>query len=131
MDYAISSKEKAKAMGSYPISTSKAAIVCKIINRKKFALAKKTLENMVKEKESLKGKYYTKTATEILKLLTQLESNAKASNLDTGALNLFISSHRGPTMHRSKRDRRHGVRMKSTHVQAVLSDKDGFGKKVR
>ena len=131
MKYAISSKEKAKASGTYPISTSKAAIVCKMINRKKFAAAKNTIEGMSKEKESLRGKYYTKTCEQILKLLNQLESNAKAMNLDTSSLNIFISSHKGPSMSRGKRDRRHGVQMKSTHVQAVLSDKDGFGKKVR
>lgn len=70
------------------------------------------------------------TSKEILKLLNQLENNAKALNLDANSLNLFISAHKGPTMYRSKRDRRHGVKLKSFHIQAVLSDKDGFGKKV-
>jgi ribosomal protein L22 len=131
MEYSIKSKEKARAMGTFSISTAKAATVCKMLNRKKFADAKRILEKLVKKEESADGKYYTKTSEEILKLLNQLEGNAKASNVDAGSLNLFISSHRGSTMFRSKRDRRHGVRMKSTHVQAVLSDKNGFGKKVR
>jgi ribosomal protein L22 len=131
MKYAICTKEKARALGTFPISTQKAAIVCKMINRKKFAEAKKTLEKMVDKEQSLKGKYYTKTSEEILGLLKQLESNAKALNIDPDVLNLFVSSHRGSTMYRSKRDRRHGVRMKMTHVQAVLSDKNGFGKEVR
>jgi ribosomal protein L22 len=131
MKYAINTKEKARAMGSFSISTATAAIVCRKINRLKFADAKKMLQNLVSKKDSMKGKYYTKTSEELLSLLVQLESNAKALNVDAGPLTVFVSSHRGPTMYRSKRDRRHGVQMKMTHVQAVLSDKNGFGKKVR
>ena len=132
MKYAIETAEKARAMGSYSISTATAAIVCRKINRLKFADAKKLLENLVSKKDSVdKGKYYTKTSEELLKLLIQLEKNAKALNVESGPLTLFVSSHRGPTMYRSKRDRRHGVQMKMTHVQAVLSDKNGFGKEVR
>jgi ribosomal protein L22 len=130
MKYAINTKEKARAMSSLSISTANAAIVCKAINRKKFSDAKKLLENLINEKDSIKHRYYTKTSKELLKLLNQLESNAKVLNVDAAPLNLFISSHRGPTMYRSKRDRRHGVQMKMTHVQAVLSDKNGFGKEV-
>ena len=118
-------------MGTFPVSTSKAALICKMINRKKFADAKKILEKLASKEDSIDGKYYTKTIMEIKKFLKQLEDNAKMQNIDADTLNLFISSHRGPTMYRGKRDRRHGVKMKSTHVQAVLSDKDGFGKKVR
>ncbi|OGI11932.1 hypothetical protein A3K64_00465 [Candidatus Micrarchaeota archaeon RBG_16_36_9] len=118
-------------MGTFPISSSKATIVCREINRKKFSYAKKFLENLIDEKDSIKGKYFTKTSKEILKLLNQLESNAKALNVDTSTLNLFISAHRGATMFRGRRDRRHGVQLKSSHVQAVLSDKNGFRKKVR
>jgi ribosomal protein L22 len=130
MDYAINTKEKARAMGTYSISTAKAATVCKALNRKKFADAKKLLEKLIEKEGSIDGKYFTKTSEEIMKLLKQLESNAKALNIEADSLNLFISSHRASTMYRSKRDRRHGVRLKMTHVQVVLSDKNGFGKKV-
>jgi ribosomal protein L22 len=130
MKYAIESKEKVRAMGTFSISTATSKIVCKLINRQKFSDAKKILEKLVKKEDSVKGKYYTKTSEEILGLLKNLESNAKALNIDAAPLILFISSHRGPTMYRSKRDRRHGVQLKMTHVQVVLSDKDGFGKKV-
>lgn len=131
MKYAINSKEKARALGTLSISSKNATKVCKELNRKKFSDAKKFLESLIDEKRSIRGKYFTKTSKEILKLLNQLESNAKAQNIDTTQLNLFISAHKGSTMYRSKRDRRHGVQLKSAHIQAVLSDKDGFGKKVR
>ena len=131
MKYAISSKEKVRALGTFSISSENAIIVCKVLNRKKFADAKKLLENIVNKEDSIKGRYFTKTSREILKLLNQLESNARAQNIDTTQLNLFISAHKGSTMYRGRRDRRHGIQLKSAHIQAVLSDKNGFGKKVR
>ena len=67
-----------------------------------------------------------------MKLLKQLDFNARKKELDADNMFLFISAHRGPTMHRARRRwRKFGSRMKSCHVQAILSDKDGFGKKVR
>lgn len=130
MKYAISSKEKVRALGTFPISTMHSVTLCKVLNRRKFPDAKKFLEDLNNKKTSIDGRYFTKTSKEILKLLEQLENNARALNIDTTSLNLFISAHKGATMYRGRRDRRHGVRLKSTHVQAVLSDKDGFGKKV-
>ena len=116
MKYAITSKGKA----------------CKAINRKKFADAKKILKDLVDKKKSLRGKYFTKTAKEITKILNQLENNAKNKKLNPDEMFLFISAHKGPTMHRARRKwRRFGSKLKMCHIQAVLSDKDGFGKKVR
>ena len=131
MKYAINSKEKVRALGTFPISSKNALKICRLINRKKFSYAKKFVEDLVNEKASIRGRYLTKTSKEILKLLNQLEYNAKSLNIDANTLNLYISSHEGATMYRGKRDRRHGVQLKSAHIQAVLSDKDGFGKKVR
>ena len=132
MKYAIKSKEKVCASGTFSISQLNAVKVCKSINRRKFADAKKILDDLLNEKISLKGKYFTKTTEEILKLLYQLENNAKSKKLNPDPLFLFISANRGPTMHRARRRwRKFGSRLKICHIQAVLSDKDGFGKKVR
>ena len=131
MKYSIKTKEKVRTLGTLSISPINAAKVCKSLNKKKFGDAKKILEKLISKEVSINGKYFTKTSIEILKLLNQLENNAKVMNLDANSLNLFISAHKGPTMYRGKRDRRHGIRLKSAHIQAVLSDKNGFGKKVR
>jgi len=131
MNYSIKSKEKTRALTTVSISHINASKVCKALNKKKFSDAKKFLEKLINKEVSINGKYFTKTSEEILKLLNQLEANAKTMNLDANSLNLFISAHRGSTMYRAKRDRRHGIKLKSAHIQAVLSDKNGFGKKVR
>ena len=131
MKYSIKTKEKVRALSTVSISHINASKVCKSLNRKKFIDAKKFLEKLIKKEVSINGRYFTKTSEEILKILNQLESNARTLNLEPDSLNLFISSHRGATMYRGRRDRRHGIKLKSAHIQAVLSDKDGFGKKVR
>ncbi|NIM47282.1 MAG: hypothetical protein GTN40_03955 [Candidatus Aenigmarchaeota archaeon] len=131
MKYSIKSKEKVRALSTVSISHIHASKVCKVLNRKKFSDAKKFLEKLINKEVSINGKHFTKTSEEILKILNQLESNARTLDLDLNSLNLFISSHKGTTMYRGRRDRRHGIKLKSAHIQAVLSDKDGFGKKVR
>lgn len=114
------------------ISHKNAVNVCKKLNRKKLAEAKKFLVDVLDQKSTIKRKYYTKTSEELLEVLKQLEFNARKKELDADNMFLFISAHRGPTMHRARRRwNKFGTRMKSCHVQAVLSDKDGFGKKVR
>ena len=129
MKYAILSKGKSCASGTFSVSQQNAVKVCKSINRRKFDYAKKKIEDLISEKTDLKGKHFTKTAEEILKLLTQLENNAKSKNLDTSTMFLFISAHKGPTLHRARRKwRKFGSKLKICHIQAVLSDKDNFVK---
>jgi len=133
MKYTIKkSKETTCASGTFSISQLNAVKVCRTINRKKFGDAKKILESMLNEKISLKGKYFTKTTEEILKLLDQLEKNARNKNIEANDLFLFISAHKGPTLHRARRRwRKFGSKLKICHIQAVLSDKNGFRKEVR
>ena len=132
MKYTIPIKEKmVSASSTMSISPINASKVCKVLNRKKFSDAKNTLEKIVKEEISIKGKYYTKTAEEILKLLEQLENNAKTRDLDPTKMTLFVSAHRGSTIFRSRRKRKHGMQLKMANMQAVLSEENGFGKKIR
>jgi ribosomal protein L22 len=132
MKYAIKSKGKACASGTFSISLKNAVKVCRAINRKKFADAKIILEGLLNKKISLNGKYFTKATKEVSKILNQLESNARNKKLDTDSLFIFISAHQGPTLHRARRRwRKFGSKLKICYIQAVLSDKNGFGKKVR
>ena len=132
MKYAIT-KGSASASSTLSISHKNAAEVCKKLNKKKFGEAKNFLTKVVGQKSTVKGsKYFSKTSEEILDVLKQLEFNARKKELEPENMFLFISAHRGPTMHRARRRwRKFGSRMKSCHIQAILSDKNGFGKKVR
>ena len=130
MKYTIPTKGKVCASSTFSISSINATKVCKVLNRKKFSYAKSFLEKLVRQEATIKGRYYSKTSKDILKLLEQLENNARSRNVDTTSMKLFISAHRGPTRYRSRRRRKHGLQLKLAHIQAVLSDKNGFGKEV-
>ena len=132
MKYTIPvSKDMAYASTTLSISTKHAIKVSRAINRKKFSDAKKKLEDILAEKDSINGKFYTKTAKEILKILNGVESNAKAKNLNPEEMEVYISAHKGATLYRSRRRRKHGIRLKSSHVQIILKgEKHGSGKDV-
>jgi len=132
MKYSISKDKTASASSTLRISHKSAAEICKVLNKKKFTEAKDILTEILNQKATLKRKFYTKTSKELLEVLKQLEFNARKKELEPDNMFLFISAHRGPTLHRARRRwRKFGSRLKSCHIQAILSDKDGFGKKIR
>jgi len=132
MKYTFPIKEKMVcASSTFSISYLNAEKVCKVLNRKKFIDAKNLLEKIVNEEVSIKGKYYTKTSKEILRLLNQLENNARAREIASDNMILFISANKGAKIQRSRRSSKFGTRLKQSHVKAVLSEEYGFGKKVR
>src|SRR3972149_728001 len=100
------SKSDAYGKATLSISIKHAVQVCRAINRKRLNYAKNLLNNLVEEKKGLDGKFYTKTAKEILKTLETIESNAKQKNLDLENLFVFASASKGPTQHRARRKRK-------------------------
>lgn len=133
MKYSLPLKEKMPcAMVTTRVSHKNATAVCRAVNRKKFSYVKKVLERMRDKQASLKGKYYTKTVVEILKLLKQLEINAITQKIEPEQMFLFISSKKGPTMKRGRRRwGKFGTKMKICHIQAALGEENGFRKEVR
>ena len=109
MPYTFAPEEKhAKAYGSnLRISPKTGHLICNMIKRKKFNVAKSMLEDMYAGKRSMKGKYYTKTVKEMLDLLASCEKNAQVLGLDMdkvidvmsgGAAGNWFLAHRGKTM---------------------------------
>lgn len=123
MKYAMQ-KGDVFASTTFGASTKASLKICKAINRKSFDSAKKFIEDLIDEKKSLDGKFHTKSAKEILTLLTSVENNAKAKNVDPTGMEVFISTHKGPTYYRGRRKRSFGVRLKMTHVQVVLKKRE-------
>ncbi|MDD5416356.1 MAG: uL22 family ribosomal protein [Candidatus Aenigmarchaeota archaeon] len=125
-------KDMACAKSMLPISYKYTLFISRNINTLPYPKAKKIIEGMASEKLALKGKFYTKASGHILKLLEVLESNAKAKNLDTEKMKLFISTSKGPTMYRLRRKQMYGKQMRVCNVQVILKKggKVGTGKEV-
>lgn len=117
-------KEMASASTTLSVSPKHALAICRALNRKNWKDAKAKVDALANEETPLtgrwKGKYYTKAATHISKLLDTVAANARQKNLDPETARLLISAHRGPSMYRGRRKRKFGMQMKIVHVQAVL-----------
>ena len=105
------------------ISTKHSTTVCRKLTGMNFVKGRRLLENLLSEKESLDGKYYTNSAEEILSLLKSAGSNAEFKGLDTERLIIFASAHRGFTFFRPRRMKMRRDKRKVTNVQIVLVQK--------
>lgn len=122
-------KNMACANATEKISTVAAEAVSKKINRMKLKEAEKFLEKMVEGKASINSKFHTNAAGRILALLKSAENNAAAKGLDAERLGITAAAHKGPKMFRGRRKRAFGMRMKSTHIQIVLTERKTEAKK--
>lgn len=116
-------KEMVCARCTSNVSEKASVKLCRHLNRMIFAKALKEADAICNEKKSIDGKYHTKAAKEIQKLLLSAEKNAKVRNIEPEGMEIILSAHRGPTMMRGRRKRNFGMRMKSTHLQVVLRPK--------
>ena len=110
------------------ISLKNSILLCKKIKGLKLSKAKKFLEDLINQKISIQGKYYTKTAKEILKILKEAEANAKYKNLDIEKL--FIKIAKADKGEKIIRPGRMGIRHgkgyrlgKSTHLEIVVIER--------
>lgn len=117
-------KKSARVYGrSLNVSAKSSETVCRKITGMNLEKAKKLLGNMVSQKHSLGGKYYTNTSMEILSLLKSAESNAEVKGLDTARLMVHASGHQGYTFMRPRRLKMRRTRKKITNVQVVLVER--------
>ena len=103
------------------VSFKSSIIVCKYIRGLKLERAKKFLENLINQKFSINGKYYTKVAKQLLDLLNQAEANALRKNLKIEKLYVFAKADKGEKIMRYGRM---GARKaKSTNLEIILVEK--------
>jgi ribosomal protein L22 len=116
------SMQKAEARANTTLRASYRASlsVARAINRKGFKEASEWLTALTKHEANIDGKFHDKAAEGMLKLLHGLEKNARQSKLEPDSMKLIISAHKGPSLARGRRRRNFGLKMKSTHLQAVL-----------
>jgi len=106
------------------ISVKNAKVVCKSVRGMYLKKAKKFLEDVLKEKRSINGKYYSKTTKEVLNIIKSAEKNAEFKNLDTDNMYiLHIAALDGTHMYRRRRKYRFGTKIKSAHLEVILKEK--------
>jgi len=120
-----SDKMEAVARTTARISLKHSVILCKKLKGKKLSKAKTFLQNLIEKKESIDGKYYTKASSEILKLLENVEANAKQKNMNIERLFISkIKADKGFTfiLPKSKAKFR-GRRGKVTNLEVVVEER--------
>lgn len=105
------------------ISTKSSVKVCKAITNTSAAKAMNLLQNLLIEKVTLNGKYYTKTVGEMIGLLKLAESNAEAKGLDPERMVVHASAHQGFTYSTPRRFKLARRQAKMTNLQIVLEDR--------
>jgi large subunit ribosomal protein L22 len=120
----LNPKKSAKVYGrALRISTKNSVVVCRAINGMNLIKGKTLLQDLIDQKRDLNGKYYTKTAKEILGIVRSAEANAEFKGLDTSRLVIFASAHKGFTFIRPRRLKMRRQRRKITNIQIVLQQK--------
>ncbi len=125
MPYTFVPKHRyAKAYGNnMKISAKSAATICRVIRNKPLTRVKRLLNDLVVEKRSLEGKYYTKTVDKILSLLNSCEKNAEFMGLETERLFVHASAHKGTNFKRKRRKAAFGSKMKTTNLEIMLIER--------
>ncbi|MCJ7816645.1 MAG: hypothetical protein MUP55_02195 [Candidatus Aenigmarchaeota archaeon] len=108
---------------SLNVSHKTSQILCKKITGMNLEKAKTLLANLVSQKHSLCGRYYTNTSKEMLSLLKSAESNAETKGLDISRLLIHASSHKGFKFMRPRRLKMRGTQKKITNIQIVLVER--------
>ncbi len=105
------------------ISGKDSKIVCREISGKPLPKARAFIERLLEKRQSLDGKYYTKTSGEILELLKSAENNAESKGLEAERLIVSASAHQGFRFIRPRRFKMRRQQRKVTNVQLVLQQK--------
>ena len=122
MPYTYKPKEEhAKAYGdNLGVSTKNAIKVCRAITRKKLTTAKRLLEDLMTERRSLNGKYYTNACAAILNVVESCEKNAEFMGLEMDKLFVHAGATHGVHRRRRRRKSGYGTAMKLSNVEIML-----------
>ncbi len=106
------------------ISFKSSLIVCRSIKNMSLAKGKKLLEDLIEEKRSLKGKYYTSACKKILEVLKSTEANARSKNLNLEKLFILPKVNKGSKLITPKsRSKFRGRKSKQTNLEIILEER--------
>ncbi len=127
LKYAYNPKREDKAVKAYGrglrISTKSSIMICRKISGLTLKKAKRLLERLLTETQSIDGKYYTNSASEILELLKSAEGNAEFKGLDQSRIFVKASAHEGFTFWRNRRFKMKRMQRKVSNIQIVLEER--------
>jgi large subunit ribosomal protein L22 len=118
--------KEAKAIGrGLRISIKHALPIVREIKGKPLKKAKRFLNDLIEQRVSLNGKYYTKAAKNILLVLNSAEANAKQKDLNIEKLFVKMAkADKGYKFIRPKsRSKFAGRKAKVTHVTIILGER--------
>lgn len=113
---------RAAAPGSR-VSVKSTSVLCDAVNGRQLAKGKRLLEDLLSQKRSLDGKYYTNATQALLDLLLSAERNAEAKGLNPERLFIRASAHRGFTFMTPRRLKMRGRARKVSNLQLVLEQR--------
>jgi large subunit ribosomal protein L22 len=126
MKYSLNTdnKKSARAIGrGMRISTKSSVTVCRAVSGMRLERGKKLLQDLLDQKRSLSGKYYTNTTKGILDLIKSAEANAESKGIDPESLHIHAAANQGYTFYRPRRFKRRRERAKVTNLQVILEAK--------
>jgi len=126
LNYAFNPKKEksARAYGrSLRISKKNSQVLCSQITGMNLSRGTRLLNDLINERRSLHGKYYTSTAKEIVALLGSAQANAEAKGLDPDKLSIHASAHQGFSFWRNRRFKVRRQKRKVCSVQVVLTQR--------
>lgn len=113
------------------VSVINTAPVCRVVRGLRVISAKKLLNDVLKKKRSINGKYYIKSTEAVLKIIESAEKNAEFKNYDLDKLYIaHIAALDGTQMHRRRHKTKLGSRLKAAHLEIILKEKSGKEKEI-
>lgn len=105
------------------ISTKSSVKVCREITGMNLVKGRRLLRDIVSQKESLDGKYYTKISKNLLDLLDSAENNAEVKGMEPGKMIIHATAHKGFRFSRNRRFKLVRQKRKATNIQLILEAK--------
>ena len=114
-------KKSARAYGrGIRVSTKSSITVCRAVSGMRLDKGKTFLQDILDQRRSISGKYYTNCTRSILDIIKSAEANAEAKGLDTESIHIFITAHTGFSFFRPRGWKRRREQAKVTNMQVVL-----------
>ncbi len=123
MEYANKAdrKKSARAFGrGLRISPKSSVTVCRSLTGMRLEKGKAFLQDLLDERKSIGGKYYTNATRSILDIVKSAEANAEGQGLDTESMHIHATAHRGFSFFRPRGWKRRREQAKVTNLQVVL-----------